>query len=246
MNPKPFTKVMKHDTIERLFEDIYMVRGTAAFKKPMPVRFSRNMTIIRQGNDLTLINSVRLSDQGLQELDALGQVKHVVRLAGFHGMDDPFYKERYGATIWSVDAPYASGVSTEPAAENIYFKHDLTITPATELPIADAQVVLIDSAKPKEALLLLNREGGILVSGDSLQNWAKADKHFNFLAKIMMKKGGFIKAGNVGPAWLKFTKPEVSQIKNILDLQFDNLIPAHGTPVIGDAKELYRPCISNL
>ena len=100
MNPKPFAEAMKHGSIEQVFENIYIVRGTAAFKKPVPVRFSRNMTVIREGNDLTLINSVRLSEQGLTELDALGQVKHVIRLAGFHGMDDPFYKDRYGGCVF--------------------------------------------------------------------------------------------------------------------------------------------------
>lgn len=239
-------KALKHGDLEEVFENIFMVTGTAAFKKPLPVSFSRNMTVIRSGDELTIVNSVRLTERGLKALEALGKVKHVVRLAGFHGMDDPFYKDRYGATVWSVDAPYASGTSTEPRAEEIYFEPDLTITAATELPIADAQIVSIDSAKPKEALLLLKREGGILVSGDCMQNWSKPDKYFNFIAKIVMKKGGFIRAGNIGPAWFKYTKPEVSQIKSILDLEFQHVLPAHGVAVIGNAKQLFEPAISEL
>ena len=237
---------MKHGDLEQVFENIFLVTGTAAIKKPLPICFSRNMVIVRNDDELTLINSVRLSEQGLQQLDALGRVKHVIRLAGFHGMDDPFYKDRYGATVWSVDAPYASGTSTEPTAEDIYFEPDLTITPATDLPIPDAQVVLIDSAKPKEALLLLAYEEGILISGDCMQNWQKPDRFFNFFARIFMKKGGFIRAGNIGPAWFKFTKPEAVQIKNILDLDFQHVLPAHGAPAIGNAKELFRPAIAEL
>ena len=239
-------KALKHGDLEEVFENIFVVMGSLSFKKPLPMSFSRNMTVVRSGDELTLINSVRLDEQGLQQLDALGQVKHVVRLAGFHGMDDPFYKDHYGATIWSVDAPYAIGTSTNPTPEEIYFQQDQTLTTSTELPIADAQIVAINSAKPKEALLLLRREGGILIAGDCLQNWAKPDKNFSFLAKIFMRKGGFIKPCAVGPAWLKFTKAEAAEIKGILGLEFEHVLPAHGTPVIGDAKEKYRPSISEL
>ena len=34
----------------------------------------------------------------------------MIRLAGFHGMDDPFYKDRYGAKVWVVKGHvYAKG-----------------------------------------------------------------------------------------------------------------------------------------
>ena len=59
-----------------------------------PMRCSRNMFVIRQGDELILVNSVRLTDDGLKELESLGNVKHVIRLAFGHGMDDPFYQAR--------------------------------------------------------------------------------------------------------------------------------------------------------
>lgn len=246
MNSREMPKAMKHGDLEEVFENIFVVKGSLSFKKPMPMSFSRNMTVIRSGRDLTLVNTVRLSDEGLKQLEALGSVKHIVRLAGFHGMDDPFYKERYGAQVWSVDAPYALGTSTDPAEEDIYFESDENLSTATELPLQDAQVVVISSAKPKEALILLRRDGGILISGDCLQNWAKPDKYFSFLARIFMKKGGFIKAANVGPAWLKFTKADRTEIRGLLGLEFDKLIPAHGEVISSGAKESYRPTLSAL
>ena len=58
-----------------------------------------------------LINSLRLDEEGLAKLDELGKVTDVIRLGGFHGSDDPFYKERYGATSWAIEGQvYFNGV----------------------------------------------------------------------------------------------------------------------------------------
>src|SRR6266516_2467224 len=62
------------------------------------------------GNALTLINSIRLDDAGLAQLDALGLVAHVVKIGSIHGRDDAFYKAHYGATFWAAPVRrYASG-----------------------------------------------------------------------------------------------------------------------------------------
>jgi len=39
---------------------------------------------------LTLINPVRRDEEGLRALEALGEIKHVLRLGPLHGMDDAF------------------------------------------------------------------------------------------------------------------------------------------------------------
>lgn len=48
------------------------------------IQVSRNMIILLQGHELTLISAVRLNDRGLQQLDRLGQVRHVVKLGAYH------------------------------------------------------------------------------------------------------------------------------------------------------------------
>ncbi len=91
---------------------------------PLPVRFSRNMTIVQEGERLVLVNSVRLNEEGLARLDALGKVSDVIRLAGFHGMDDPFYADRYGAKVWAVKGQrYVAGFKTR--SERTYFAPDV-------------------------------------------------------------------------------------------------------------------------
>ncbi|GEM_PF-3074825 len=114
MIKKAFPKAMKHGDIEEVFSDVFFVTGSCSSRRPLPMKFSRNMTVVRDGNELTLINTVRLNEAGLKQLEALGQVKHVIRLAGFHGVDDPFYKDRYGAKVWSVDAVYNFTFDAEP------------------------------------------------------------------------------------------------------------------------------------
>ena len=98
-----FPAAMPHGPITEVFPDVFFVTGTmrGEFFGTM-WQFSRNMTIVRDGRDLTLVNSVRLSPDGLAQLDKLGTVKNVVRLGDMHGLDDAFYVDRYRATFWAL------------------------------------------------------------------------------------------------------------------------------------------------
>ena len=215
---------------------------TGAMRMPSRgIGFSRNMTIIRDEESLTLVNSVRLGTDGLRQLERLGKVDSVIRLAGFHGMDDAFYKKRYGAEVYAVAGQkYVSGFDFD-AEES--FQADHYADASTELPVAGSRLFVLETATVPEALLVMLRHGGTVVAGDLLQNWQTTDSHFTLIGRLMMRLGGFIKPYNVGPAWLKFCKPSAEELRSIFDLRFENLIPAHGEPVIGNAKESYRPAI---
>lgn len=238
-----FAPAFPHGDIQPLFDGIWLVCGTTAFKRP-PLRFSRNMTIIEHGGALTLINSIRLDARGLEALEALGEVKHVVRVAGFHGMDDRFYADRYGAEVSCVEGMVYSkslkAADVDPA--RAYFQPDRWIAPGDDLPLPDAELHVIGGVLP-EGVLRLDRDGGILVVGDSLQNWAKPDENFNWLARIAMRLMGFLKPHNVGPGWLKEADPDREALRALLDLEFEHVVTAHGAPVIGGAREKFRPAI---
>ncbi len=228
-------------------DDIYFVTGTVRAAGPIPLEFSRAMTVVRHGGALTLINSMRLDEQGLAALDALGKVENVIRLAGFHGMDDAFYKERYGAEVFAVKGQlYVSGFDAVPKPENRYFEPDVEMTADTPLPLPGAELYIYPSARVPEALLRLDRHGGIVVAGDSLQNWDAPDAYTNFPARIVMRLMGFFKPHNIGPGWLRAAKPDKRDLEAVLDLEFDHLLPVHGKPVIGGAKDAYRPAIARL
>lgn len=247
MSGHPSPPAYPHGELQELFDDVFFVTGSARMPGPLPIRFSRNMVVIRQGESLVLVNSCRLDDAGLEQLDALGKVEHVVRLAGFHGMDDPFYKARYDAKIWAVRghvyAPGFSNTKTEPG--DGYFEPDAFMDEDSELPIEGASLVTFD-CRAGEGILRLDRDGGILIAGDSLQNWATADAYFSFLGKVIMRVMGFLKPHNIGPGWLREAKPKPEEIRAILDLDFSHVLPVHGGAVIGGAKDKFRPAIERV
>lgn len=237
-----FPKALKHGAIRELFPDVFFVTGCMNMAPLMS--FSRNMTIVREGERLVLINSVRLGDAGLAELDALGKVTDVLSIAGFHGRDDAFYKDHYGARVWDLQGHiYAKGVKTDVKPSDAYFHADEQMGPETTLPLAGAKLHCFQTQAAPEALLHLERGPGIVVAGDSLQNWAEPDAYFSLAGKLMMRGMGFFKEHNLGPGWVKGAKPERASVRGVLDMEFDHLLPAHGAEVMGDAREKFRPSI---
>ena len=241
---RPFPPALPHGELREIFSDVHFVTGTVKMPGPLPVRFSRNMTVVHERGRLVLVNAIRLDDAGLAALDALGEVTDVIRLAANHGMDDPFYADRYAAKIWTVKGQrYTSGFNT--SATKTYFTPQVEMDATTALPLEGARLQII-AGQPPEGLLLLPEHGGLLISGDCLQNWARPDGYFNGLGGLMMRMMGFMHPYNIGPAWLRQTKPPRDDLRAILRLPFANVLPAHGSPVIANAVELYRPAVDRV
>lgn len=237
--PRPFPAAQPHGALREILPGLYFVTGTVGVGPG--VRFSRNMMIVREGERLVIVNSVRLNDAGLAELERLGKVTDVVRVAGFHGMDDPFYRDRYGATVWALAGQrYVAGF--DMSAPDVYFEADRYVTPADSLPIAGARLFSFGTATPEGAVLVPYGNGTLLV-GDALQNWGTTNPYFSLLGKVMMKAMGFIKPYNIGPGWLKAARPSGAQLRSVLELPFENVLPSHGDPVLGEARSRYRPRI---
>jgi hypothetical protein len=187
------------------------------------------------------VNTVRLDDRGLAALDKLGKVTDVLRLAGNHGFDDPFYADRYDAKVWAIAGQrYTPGFDSKAA--DTYFTPSVEVDATTTLPLEGARVHVIGS-RPPEGLLFLPRHDGVLIAGDCLQNIVARDRYFNWVACLMMPMMGFMRTCNIGPVWMKNSKPPLADIKSLLDTPFANVLPAHGTPVIGNARERYRPVV---
>ncbi len=233
-----------HGRFREVFDGVWFIRGGVKMPMLMPMKIGRAMTVVRGDDGLVILNSMRLGDDGLRELESLGNVKHVVRVAGFHGRDDAFYRERYGATVHAIKGQrYVRGMDPKKESTASYMEPDVWLDEDSVLPIPGARLKLIASSNPPEALCLIDREGGILVAGDSLQHSPGPDEFFNFPAKLMMKKFGFFKPYNVGPGWLQFASPSADEVRSILDLDFEHVLPGHGDVVIGSAKDKYRPAI---
>ncbi len=236
-----------HGPLENVFTDIWVVKGGSKLPLPIPVRITKTMTIVRNPatKELTLVNAMNVSDALLSEIETLGAVKHVLTVGGAHGKDDGFYRDRYGAQVYDVEGhQYVRKLGPASDKNEIYMEADTHLTQESQLPLPNAELKIIRTNGAPEGVLCLKDEGGILVTGDSLQNMPGPNSYVSFLAKIILKRKGFFHAYNVGPAWLENAKPEASDLKSIfLDSEFANVIPGHGDPVIGGAKEKYRPSV---
>lgn len=216
-----FPAVCPHDPIEQIGKDVFMARGSVNLN-PV-VRICRNMAILRHEGELTLVDPVRLNDTELARLDELGRVTKIVRLGAFHGMDDPFYMDRYAPEFWSQPG---GKTYTEP---NI----DVVIDNTTQAPVPDGQFILFEKTKEPECMLLLEREGGLLLTCDGIQHYGDYSNN-NFLARMMLPFIGFPKRTIVGPFWMKLMTPDGETLKPEFDrflakYSFDKLLAAHGT-----------------
>lgn len=225
-----FKELMPHGELQEVFPDVFFVTGTT---KPsfagVDWQFSRNMTVVRDGDVLTLVNTVRLDDPGLAKLDSLGKVTNVVKLGAFHGMDDHFYLDRYEAKQWALPGSEHDGGQ----------KTDVELKVGGEMPCVGCSLFVWETSAQPEALLLLEREGGIVIACDSLQNWVEVDQFFDQATGERMSQIGFIKPANVGPGWRQACNPEAPDFKRLKGESFKHLMPAHGVPIKGDAHDQF-------
>lgn len=219
-----------HDPIKKLYPNIYLLHGS--IKMGPGMRMSRNMLIIKDGNDLTLINPVRMKEQGLKELESLGNILRIMRLGDFHGLDDQFYLDRYQCEFWAQ-----AGQET--------YKHPKpthTISYQTNSPISNSEFFIFKTALyPEAALLIKNHK--LLITTDSIQyydDWS----YFSPLTKFAFKLLRFKKGLNIGPPWAKRATPKGQCLKEdfeeLLKLDFESLIAAHGSLLTSNVKDLLK------
>jgi hypothetical protein len=217
-----------HDPIEEIAGDIFMVRGSVRMNALM--RITRNMAIVRHQRELSLVNPIRLDEQGERQLLALGDIKRILRLGPLHGLDDPYYVERFGAEFW---AQAESQTYPEPKIEQ-------RLAVDRPLPFPDAELFAFEGTKQPESALLIRRDPGILLTCDAIQHYGDY-RHNTLLARLVMPRIGFPKTTVVGPIWLKIMTPEGGSLKSeferLLTLDFDCLLSAHGSLLTSGTKD---------
>jgi hypothetical protein len=221
-----YSPAWPHGEIEEVFPDIFFVTGTnRTHHAGVDLQTSRGMVAVRERDGLVLVNTVRLDDDGLRKLESLGRIAHVVRLGAFHGRDDPFYRDRYKATLWALpESMHADG-----------HEADHTLVPHRMLPLRDAELFVFESAKYPEAALLLRRDGGILITCDAVQNWVIVDRYFSPETGAQFMAQGLIRPANIPSTWLGACEPDASDFRRLLALEFRHLVSAHGEPLLRDA-----------
>jgi hypothetical protein len=213
---------------------MWWVPGTMRMNPLMTV--SRNMVVVRSGGELTLLNPIRLDAAGEAALEDLGRVRHLVRLGCFHGCDDAYLKQRFGAAFW---CQAESRKYPEPAPDHV-------LEEGGALPLADAQLFVFRGVRRPECALLIRRGPGLLVTCDSLQHYASWERH-SLAARLLMPALGFSKRLLVGPLWKKFLTPDGQSLRpdfeRLLALDFDAFVSAHGQPLLTGAKAAVEAAI---
>jgi len=227
-----FPPALPHGSLDEVLPGVHFVTGQMKMNALMA--FDRNMTVVQHDGGLVVFNSMRLSDEGLAALDALGKVTDVVRIGAYHGRDDAFYVDRYGATLWAPEG-CSRDLDPKPLVEG------------AELPIPGAEVFCFRSTKKPECLVFLPLHGGLVIPCDALQNWLGPHPEYtSFAAKLFMRPMGFFRPTSPGAGWVKSEKPDMAEFQRLLDgWDFENLLPAHGAPVLGGAKAAYQANITS-
>ncbi|CDZ79301.1 hypothetical protein BN59_03619 [Legionella massiliensis] len=212
-----YSPVWPHGQITKVFEGIYVVRGTnITHFEQLEIQHSRNMTIIENDGELTLINTLRLNESGLSELEQLGKVKHVLSIGAFHGRDDSFYLDRYHAKLWAVHPQEKENGNRQQLQNSTY------------LPIKNGQFFIFKNASPAEGFVYLSEEEGIIINCDSIKNWVAVDEYFSEDTAKLAQASGEIAKARISPIWLKATGVQKADFDSLLKLKFKHLISAHG------------------
>ena len=223
---KKYANVTDQDPLVEIFPNVYLLRGSIKIA-PM-LQMNRNMVIVRDGIELTIINAVRLNAENKKILDQLGTVKHIIRLGDFHGLDDQFYIDTYNAEFWSQKEhdTYPHLVPTKNIDQN------------STSPIKRSKFFIFTSAKYPESALLLE-DSKLLITTDSIQYWDDW-QHTSFLSKIILFLMGFRLGLFIGGPWLKKVSAKKGSLQHdfyeLLDLDFTNLVAAHGNILRDTAK----------
>ena len=223
-----YKEAMPHGPIEEVFPDVFFVTGTMKNEFfGSDWQFSRNMTIVRENGNLTILNSVRLNDEGLAQLDSLGKVVNVVRIGDMHGVDDPFYVDRYKAKFWALP-----GMSIQ-----VGLHVDEELKEGGALPFSNASLFIFKTVQRPECIIRLDREGGIMIACDSLQNWTEPNEFFDEETIGKMQGMNFFKPANLGPAWIHGSQPKAEDFERLKQIPFRHALCGHGKPLHHTAQQ---------
>jgi hypothetical protein len=221
-----FSPAWPHSKIQSIFNDVFFVTGSNITQhEGVELQHSRNMIIIRDGTQLSLINTMRLTEEGLHQLDGLGEVKNIIRIGAFHGRDDAFYKQTYNAKLYAL----------EGLQDQHHISIDAILRANGEGPIVDSSLFVFSTSYFPEGILHLQRNSGILITCDSIKNWIRADEYFSEQSAAMYKEQGFLGKASISKIWQQACKVQASDFRQLLSYNFCHLLSAHGEPLLNTA-----------
>lgn len=226
-----------HGNIQEVFPDIFFVTSTSICEhEGNVIQKSNNMVIVRDGKQLTLINTLRLNEEGLKALENLGMVSNVVRIGAFHDTYDLFYLDRYKAKFWALRG----------MIHHNNRQADFLIGETDTMPFPKASFFTFKTTSQPEAIIHIDREGGILITCDSIKNWTRIDEYFSKKTGKEFLEQGLIKPLSIDKVWLGAMNPKNSDFESMKKLNFRHLISAHGEPNKDTADKQLLPVLEAL
>lgn len=231
---------LPHGEIRQLLRDFFMVQGRARIAPGVYV--NRNMGIVRTGEDLLLVNPVRLCRRVEEDLCELGQIRQAVRLGYFHGCDDLYYRDRFNTFFWRQAN---SDHYPIPPADQELREDSLS-------PVVGGRVFVFNNSLVPEAALLIPQDGGLLLTCDSIQFW-RGWEGCNWAGKWLMRAGGVHQGMQILPGWRSRATGDrehnqrglAQDFQRLLQLPFYHLLGAHGQFCADTAREQAATAIAN-
>jgi len=212
--------------IHALFDDVFWIPGKMPCSRTGQ---QANMIILRDDQQLSLINPVRLSPLQQQKLEQLGEIRHILRLGDRPTTDEHFYRSRYQAELWAVPG------QQDKACHNI-LKED------KHLPVRGTRLLTFNHACRTEAVLLLERHR-LLISHESFQYFSDWQE-LKLMDQLRMKLQGFHRGLNLSRHWLRDITPKgyslEADLNRLQQLPFDALLASRGVPLLNGAQQAIR------
>jgi len=204
---------------------------------PGGVHLPSRMTIIRlPDDDLMLHSPVPIDDALAAELAALGPVAHVVAPSLLHHLFVPQALERYPQALLTAAPGLAEKRAELPVADVLADE----APPAWE-GVIDQQV--IRGAPRLNEVVMFHRPSRTLIVSDLVFNVRHPRGWSTALALRMMGTHGRLRQSR---AWHLYTKDrgEVRKsVEKVLSWDFDRVLPGHGEPFEGNAREAMREAL---
>ncbi|WP_346838351.1 hypothetical protein [Microbulbifer sp. SAOS-129_SWC] len=200
-----------HGQIRRLLPDFFCVPGTAKLAPATVI--NRNMGIVRYGDELTLINPVRLRPVQEEQLQDLGIIRHAVRLGYHHGCDDLYYRDHFNLTFWRQ--PH-SDLYPAPMPDQL-------LCEGGDCPVPGGRFMEFHRAQFPEAVLWLPYNGGLLLACDALQYWSSWHG-CSWCGRNLLRLAGFRRGLQVAPSWRARVTPPHGDVAHWLQADFERLL----------------------
>ena len=205
------------------------------------VEFGTRMTIVRVGSDgLVLISPCPIDDVLAAEIDALGAVRAVIAPNAFHYLYFVDAVERY---------PDAARFLAEGVAKKLGSSPPGSVTLSSEADLiwsADLEQSMIEGAPMSNEVVFYHAASRTLILTDLCFNFDPAPSGWPGIFLRVVGVHGRLAVSRLMRFALKDREKVRSNIRRILEWDFDRIVVTHGAIVAHDGKRRFRDATADL